>query len=167
MGNRTARRCLKCSRRTEAKSGLCIDHRPANTPSDRPFFHCRECGAVTRSKWQLCRTHKAEAEYLTLPGEDDDALMGGQWITVRGIQRWQSSKDGAIADSHARMTESVVARRSRISALLAERYAENGWWKRSGLLFDDAPGAKTEARLADLVADFDRIDMRLDSGKVA
>lgn len=77
--------------------------------------------------------------------DDEVALTGGRWITVRGVQRWQPA------------TAASPITRRRFRSLLAERYAEPTWWRSH--IWDDSPTV-TAQRRADMEADFMGLDGR-------
>lgn len=79
------RRCSQCSAGTRRQSGVCVTCDPP-TPTIRPERPCAICGRRTTARGGLCWSCDhvgpiAEPTYA-------DALTGGRWVNVRGIQRW-------------------------------------------------------------------------------
>lgn len=78
--------------------------------------------------------------------DPDDGLYGGQWIQHRGIRIWKPHGEPSP----------TLTRKNR-QRLIDERYFANTWWATPEL--DDDPQV-TRRRVAEMVADFERLDAR-------
>lgn len=82
-----------------------------------------------------------------------EALVGGRWVQRGLIRTWEPTPG-----------LETPADRPRHRQLLEERYFANAWWTKPDL--EDDPQV-TRRRIADMVADFERIDERTNRMEVA
>lgn len=153
---RPPRTCVQCNiYRTTAKSGICSECKPRS--AQNPTRSCLICGRRTARPAAICRS--CDAPKGADVTADDDALMGGRWLNVRGVLRYIPNGEGF--DWVIEQDRQKHAKASGVKALMDERYSPPAWWPRPVSPLPASP-LVAQARIDAMVEDFDRLDGRMD-----